>query len=123
MMTMTIGATTIMTMTMTMGRMIMWIITTIITMMITEFRAGVHGHWHRRHGSCGESGAGFERRCGIMNNQMKYECRRVRILKGAVLALATAAMAVTLTGCLSVHVHKDTEPAPVIVVPNDHPTP
>ena len=41
-----------------------------------------------------------------------------RILTGLLIAGASA-----LSGCLSVHVHHDTEPAPVIVVPSDHPNP
>ena len=44
--------------------------------------------------------------------------------KRGLLPLAIAGAAVLFCGCISVHVHKDEDqPPPVIVVPNDHPNP
>jgi hypothetical protein len=47
-----------------------------------------------------------------------------KTLKRALLALAIGGAVLTFSGCFSVHVHHETDqPAPVIVVPQDHPNP
>jgi hypothetical protein len=47
-----------------------------------------------------------------------------RAVRRALLAISIMAAAAALSGCLSVHVHKDVDqPAPVIVVPNNQPSP
>jgi hypothetical protein len=47
-----------------------------------------------------------------------------RTVKRALLVLVIGGAAILFSGCLSVNVHKETDqPAPVVVVPNDHPNP
>jgi hypothetical protein len=47
-----------------------------------------------------------------------------RTIVRALLSLAVAGVAVTLSGCLSIHTQKETDhPAPVIVVPQNNPNP
>ena len=63
-----------------------------------------------------------------MRNELRVDGRATAkaggILKRVTLALAIAGVTATVSGCLSVHVHKDEEqPSPVIVVPNDHTNP
>jgi hypothetical protein len=43
--------------------------------------------------------------------------------KRVLLAMMITGAAAIVCGCLSVHVHKEEQPSPVIVVPNDHPNP
>jgi hypothetical protein len=58
------------------------------------------------------------------NQNWKVKFASGRAVRRALLALGVAAAAATISGCLSVHVHKDVDqPAPVVVVPSDHTNP